>query len=194
MIIKMKTKQMYYIVSLVLFVIGIAVLGIHVNNYRKSEYYDNMVGVTGEDENVTVTGKIVATSGGHQLGNSFFPNLAGNITLVPGMQGNNKPGSIDLKADVNVDNRLLVGKTLCLGDTVNCINSDMLSNIVNSLQFTEGSSIRCKNDPNRSAVYRYSNGKRFHYTTGGVASRHDPNWRSAKEVDCSRITQGNPLL
>ncbi len=184
---------MYYIVSLVLFIIGIAVLGIHVNNYRKAEYYADMVGVTGEDKNLTVTGKIVALSGGHQLGNSFFPNLDGNITLVPGIPGNNKPGAIDLKSDVNVGSRLVVGQSLCLGDNVNCIDRDTLANMINSLQFTEGSSIRCRNDPKRGAIYRYSNGKRFHYTNPTVAGRFDPNWGSAKAVDCSRITEGASL-
>jgi len=188
----MINKKAYYIVSLVLFTIGVAVLAVYVNKYRKAEYYSNMTGVTGEDQNLTVTGKIVALSGGHQLGNSFFPNLNGNITLVPGMNNSNKRGDIDLKSNVNVTNRLVVGDSLCIGDNVNCIDKDTLANMKGSLQ-SEGTSIRCLDDSKPGAVYHYLSGQRFHYTSPSVASRFDSKWRSAKAMNCSRIPEGNPL-
>lgn len=120
----MNNKTMYYIASLVLFIVGVAIIGIHVNNYRSSETYTNLSGTTGSDENLLVTGRITATSRGHQLGRSMFPDSLGNVILTP-----ENSGQVRIKGDTVIDGAVM-GQSLCLGnDKTTCINKTTIDNV-----------------------------------------------------------------
>ena len=115
----MNNKTFYYIVSLVLFIVGITIIGVHVNNYRKVELYQNLVGTPSsfdQDGNILITGRINAQSNGHVLGLSKIPDNDGNIILRPS-DGKN----VTVNSDTIVNGKLTTNK-ICFGNTDNCID------------------------------------------------------------------------
>lgn len=125
MIINMNSRNTKYIVSLVVLLVGIAVIGSFVHTHRQREYFAEMTAVNGSDQNLVVNGKIIAKSSGHQLGKSRFPDEYGDVILQPETAG----GSVHLKSNAHVNGRLVIGDSICIGDTVNCLTKDMLQNL-----------------------------------------------------------------
>lgn len=195
----MNNRKLYYIISLVLFIIGIVVIGVHVNNYRKKEYYadaSNMIGQAGGDQSLKVEGRIDATNNNNALGRSFIPNAEGDIVLQPSNITNN----IRLQGNTRVAGDLGVAGNVCFGtNTQNQIcmtQADMkaTNKLSELLSINEGEAIRCGNPgENRGAVFRFTNLMRKHYPNPTIASRYDSNWRNARTVDCTLIPKGDPM-
>lgn len=89
------------IVQLLLVIVVIAVIATHVRNQRK-EFFKDIQGTVGEDQNLMVTGKIMAGSGSHQLGKSRIPDDKGDVHLTP----NGSQSSIFLNGKTILNNKL----------------------------------------------------------------------------------------
>ncbi len=120
----MNNKKLYYIISLVFFIIGIVVIGVHVNSYRQAEYYanaSNMIGQTGSDQSLKITGRLSAGNNDNLLGRSRIPDSAGNIVLQPTTVTNN----IKLQGNTSVAGEFTVNDKICIqqGSNKNCFTS-----------------------------------------------------------------------
>lgn len=84
----MKFKVNNLILQLFFVILVVAVIATHVRALQKNELFENILGIVGSDENLKVTGKIMAISGNHQLGNSKIPDEQGDIHLTPTKNNN----------------------------------------------------------------------------------------------------------
>ena len=175
----MVKKNTYYILSLTVIIIFIAIVGTYVNYHRQQELFvedTNLTGVIGSDGNLKVNGNITATSGRNIFGQSKIPDVDGNIILKP-------------SRNVTVEGQL------CIGDSTKCFSSrsvDTLNLLDQTSQIKEGTAIRCRNDPSQGAIYQYTQGQRRHYQNPTIAASYDRNWGAAKEVNCRFIPLGPP--
>jgi hypothetical protein len=102
----MKSKTINLILQLFFVILVVAVIATHVRIIQKNELFQNtessIQGVVGSDENLKVTGKIMATSVDHQLGKSKIPDEKGDIHLNPHLANN----SIFLNGKTTINNKL----------------------------------------------------------------------------------------
>lgn len=120
----MKSKTLHYIASLVLFIIGVTILGIHITNYRKRELYQDLATTIGTDENTIVTGKITALSTGHAFGQSRFPDDNGNIIITPSRSGN-----VTITSGATVQGKLVANGGVCVGSSTACISKSDIDKV-----------------------------------------------------------------
>ena len=78
----MNHKTIHLVLQLLFVIVVVAVIATHVR-IAKKEFFRDIQGTVGEDQNLMVTGKIMASSGAHQLGDSRIPDEKGNIHLTP---------------------------------------------------------------------------------------------------------------
>lgn len=175
----MLKKNIFYIISLIIFIIGIAVIGTYVNYHRQHELFAedrNMTGVIGSDGNLKVNGNITAATGTNIFGQSKIPDNDGNIILKPNEQG-----------------KVIVDGPFCIGDS--CISNETI-NMLNVMDETsrikDGISIRCQSDPLQGAIYQYTQGQRRHYLNPTIATSYDDEWGAARTVNCRFIPFGPP--
>jgi hypothetical protein len=177
----MLNKKLYYIISLIIFIIGVAAIGTYINYHRQQELFvegQNMTGVIGSDENLKVNGNITATTGNNTFGNSKIPDENGNIILKPSSLGN-----------------VIVDGKLCFGNPSKCISSETIDtfNLLDETsKMKEGTPIKCHQDPMVGAIYQYTQGQRRHYQNPTIATSYDTNWGSAQPVNCRFIPMGPP--
>ena len=65
--------------------------------------------------------------------------------------------------------------------------------IIAAQDLRNGQAIKCRGDPNRKRVYRYTKGKRRPYRNVAVANAWDRKWRQFRLVFCEKIPRGQPI-
>jgi hypothetical protein len=198
----MNKRNTYYIVSLLVLIVGIAIIGIHVHNYRQTEAYQdavsNMVGTLGSDQSLYIPGRIAAPQGYNVLGKSKFADEDGSVVIQP----DDASKLIKLQGNTNISGNLQVTGRLCSGtNQTNCLDVSSTENQIKNmrgflttelLKVKEGDPIKCASE-NNGAIYRYTGGERRWYPSPNIASKHDKNWFQFRTVDCSIIPAGPPM-
>lgn len=115
----MKLKNATVLVQLFFLIVVVAILATHFRVFQVKELFETPIGVAGQDKSVVVSGRVLATEDGQQLGNNLLPDVNGNVILRP-----------DSGRDITLDGTTVLKNELCFIDGANrkCFNSKTLSN------------------------------------------------------------------